>query len=149
MASTRSGTSTQRNSWVRRLLSLMALQKIAQSSQVDDRGIARIELLAQAVNVDLDRLRSDIVVDRADAVGERLLADRLAAARHQHFQYRVFARGQRQRPAAYGKGARIAVVAQVAAVQYRVLVLADSAQHRAHARLQFVDLERLDQVVVG
>src|SRR5258708_4152718 len=72
------GTSSHAKSCSRRLLSMARLQQIAEPAQGEDRRIAGLELLAQARHVDLDRVGIGAVVHREQAVGDRLLADRLA-----------------------------------------------------------------------
>src|SRR3989449_2621134 len=138
-----SGTSSHASSCRRKLLRMALLEKIAEPAQREDRRIAGLELLAQARHVDLDRVRVGAVVHREQAIGDRLLADRLALLHHQRFEDRVLAGRQRQRALRDREQARVAVVAQRAAFEHRVPVLSRTAQDRADARLELADVEWL------
>src|SRR5882672_11720594 len=131
-----SGTSSHASSCRRRLLRMALLEEIAEPAQREDRRVAGLELLAQARYVDLDRVGVGTVVHREQAVGDRLLADRLALLHDQRLEHRVLARRQRQRPLGDREEARIAVVAQRPALEHRIAVLRRAAQDRADARVE-------------
>src|SRR5882762_690729 len=95
-----SGTASHAASCSRRLLRMALLEEVAQPAQREDGGVARFQLLAQARDVDLDRVRIGAVVHREQAVGDRLLAHGLPLLDHQRFQHRVLARRQAERPLA-------------------------------------------------
>src|SRR5712692_5128040 len=80
------GTSSHASSCRRRLLSMALLEEISQTAQRKDRRVARLQLLAQARHVDLDRVRVGIVVHGEQTVGDRLLADGFALFRDQRFE---------------------------------------------------------------
>src|SRR3954453_1001544 len=86
--STISGRSSQRRSRLRKRI-VDRIEQIAQSAQRLDAQPRRLEALAQAMDVDVDRLRAHRFVERADAVADRLLADRRAGLRHQELEHRM------------------------------------------------------------
>src|SRR2546421_6662306 len=96
LTSSASGISSQPRSCTRRLLSMALPQKIAQAAQRNDRGVAVLELLAQARDVNLNRIGRGAVLHGEQAIGQRLLAQGLAELGDQRLQHRMFARRERE-----------------------------------------------------
>src|SRR3981081_1638648 len=110
---TASGTSSQPSSCRRRLLSGMALlQKVTQPAQRDDRGVAVLQLPAQSGHVDLDGVRTRAVMHGEQALGQGLLAHRLAQLDDERFQDGMLARRKREILVAEREDAGIACVHQ-------------------------------------
>src|SRR5205085_7873673 len=110
-----SGTASHAASCSRRLLRMALLEEITQSAQREDAGVAGLELLAQARDVDLDRVWSSAVLHGEEAVGNRLLAHGLSLLEHQRLEHRALARRQPERPVGERGQPGIGVVAQRAA----------------------------------
>src|SRR2546423_13483289 len=85
-----SGTSSHPSNCARKLLNAMALlQQIAEPAQRDDRSVAGLQLLPQAVNVYFDRIRRDRLGYSQQTVPQRLPADGLAYLQHPRFQNNI------------------------------------------------------------
>src|SRR5262245_21193365 len=98
--STPSGIASQNTSWRRRVLVLAMrrlLEEIAEAAYRADGDAGRLELAAQPVHVDLDRVGADLLVPAVELLGELLLVDDAPAAQHQHFQHAELARRQVER----------------------------------------------------
>src|SRR3546814_18068016 len=89
-----SGSSSQHNSWMRRLLIFMAVQHVAEAAERADRDPAAIELAAQAMDVDLDGAGVGIGLEIEHAFADLRLADRLAGLEPQVLEHRPLARRQ-------------------------------------------------------
>src|SRR5450759_4439668 len=128
-----SGTSSHPSKCARKLLITMALfQQIAEPAQRDDRSVAWLELFPQAVNVHLDRIRSDRLVNTEQTVREHLLADCLADLHHQRFKNSMFAGREPQDRIVQGKDPADGIVAERPALESRVLVPVSYTHLRAH-----------------
>src|ERR1700694_3277942 len=108
-----SGTSSHPSNCARKLLNAMALlQQIAEPAQRDDRSVAWLQLLPQAVNIYFDRIRRDRLVNSEQTVRKRLLADGLAYLQHQRFKNSMFAGPEAQDRIVQRKDPAIGVVAE-------------------------------------
>src|SRR5437588_5890598 len=106
-----SGTSSHARSCSRRLLRTAALEEVPEAAQRDERGVARLELLAQARHVDLDRAGIRGIGRGEEAGGDGLLAHGLALLEHQRLEHRMLARRQGERLLGDREKPRVAVVA--------------------------------------
>src|SRR6187431_2580360 len=70
------------------------LQAITEPANRGNPDRALLDLLAQTVHVDLDRVVADLLAPLAQALDELVLADQAARALKQHFQQRDLPRGQ-------------------------------------------------------
>src|SRR5207344_1433324 len=70
------------------------LEAVAKPAHGGDANRPLLDLLAQAVNVDLDRVVADLVTPFAQALHQLILADQPACPLQQHLQQRQLARGQ-------------------------------------------------------
>jgi len=123
-------------------------EQVAQPAHGVDRHLGAFELLAQARDVDLDRLHARIGVELEHLLEQRLARHRTADARQQGLQHRQLARGQRQRLAVHRRHAGGGVELEPAQAHQRHLV-AGAAQQGLDARLQFGELEGFRQIIVG
>ena len=71
-----------------------ALQAVAQTSHRSDPNVAALEFLAQAVDVDLNRVVTDLFAPAAEVLNDLLLAHQSAVPLEENFQKREFARGE-------------------------------------------------------
>src|SRR5450631_3209532 len=94
MSSATSGISNQRSS-CRRKLSI-GFEDIAEATQGHYRNASRVEMLAQAVDVDLDNVGAGRRVHREHAFVQQRLADHLAHSHQQHLQDGVLLRTELQ-----------------------------------------------------
>src|SRR5207302_10869979 len=106
------------------------LQQVSQPAQRDDRGVAVLQLPAQPGDVDLDGVRGRLVMHGEQALGERLLAHRPAQLDDERFEDGMLARWKREILLAERKDARIADVAQRAALPERIFLLLDAPRDR-------------------
>src|SRR5215470_12309792 len=145
-----SGISSHPRSWRRRLLTgIVAPKHVAEAAQRHDSDVASLELLAHAVNVDLDCIRIHVVIKAEYGLGERALAHGLARMLDQCLQHGVFARRQWQADPAEGELATVAVEGERAIVDGRILPVARPPQLRAYPGLKLAQVERFGEVVVG
>src|SRR4051794_27557580 len=98
-----SGISSQRSSLLRSVGpdSLPALielvEQITHAAHRADVDAERLELLAHAMNVDLDRVAADVVAEAEQMVDDLLLADDASLPRQQELRQRELARGHLDR----------------------------------------------------
>src|SRR5690606_37723012 len=107
------------------------------------------QLLADAGDENLDRVRIAVeilVIDVLDQLGS---ADHLALVVHQVAEQLVFLRGQLDRLSGQGDAARARVEANVARNELRAGVARGAADQRPQTGDQLFGLERLGEVVVG
>ena len=81
----------------RRFRHSVFLEQVAEAAYRADADARRLELLAQAVHVDFDRVRADFLVPAVELLGELLLVHHAAAAHHQHFEHAELARREVER----------------------------------------------------
>src|SRR3546814_10350264 len=113
-----SGSSSQHNSWMRRLSIFMAVQHVAEAAERADRDPAALELAAQAMDVDLDGAGVGIGLEIEHAFADLRLADRLAGLEQQVFEHRMLARRQGEIAAAEPEQPRLAVEFEIAAADH-------------------------------
>src|SRR5579871_6656769 len=114
-----------------------------------DLGTTLRELLAKTVHVDLDRVRSDFAGMPEDVVLDLLLGDDAPLAPHQQFEHGGFARRKHLR-LIVDRGLPVARIEfEVGDAQRIAEQMARPAQLRFQPRDQFLQRERLDEIVVG
>src|SRR5690606_10206787 len=113
-----------------------AFKHVAQPPHRDDAYIAAGELLAQAVQYDLDGVEVRFAVLGEYFVEQLSLVYRVAAAGKQGGQGRMFARSEKQQVAVERKGAAFTVIGKRTALQARRLApaAAAAAHQRSHTR---------------
>ncbi|AOJ76032.1 hypothetical protein WJ35_13830 [Burkholderia ubonensis] len=125
------------------------LEAVAEPAHGGDSHAARLDLLAQPVHVDLDRVVADFLAPFAQVVDELLLRHEAADPLQQHFEQAELARGQVEHAVVRVRDAAD-LVERERAVPHDGRAAARAAPgQRAHARLEFVERERLGHVVVG
>src|SRR5690606_30564752 len=107
------------------------------------------DLLAQAVDVDLDRIRADLAVVAVDALDELLLADDLPQALQQGLEQRRLVLRELQRALADAGDALHGVGVEPGGGDGRIGRALAPAQQRTYAGVELLERKRLDQVVVG
>ncbi len=128
-------------------LALRRADVVADAAHGVDEAVA--ELAAQLMHVDRDRVALEFLAPAVQAILELRARQDRAGTQHQGFEHRVLARRQRDRHAALRHLAGGRVEGHVADREGRRGAARLAAHDRAHAREQFVELERLDDVVVG
>ncbi len=123
-------------------------EQIAEPAYRPDRDARRLELAAQAMHVDLDRVGADFLVPAVELLGELLLVHYAAAAQHQHFQHAELARGQLERLPVERGPPPGGVEGERAVRDHRSSARLPAPDERPHARLQLRQVERLGEVVV-
>src|SRR6266851_355266 len=112
-------------------------------------GAALGKLLAQAVDVDLDRVRRDVPGMSEDMVFNLLLGDDAPLAAHQEFEHRDLA-GRKQLGLIVDRGLPVSRVEfEIGDAKVAIEQVARPAQLRFQPGDQFLQRERLHQVVVG
>src|SRR6476469_8237796 len=108
-SSTSSGPSSQRSSCRYRLLGC-SFEDIAQAAQRHDRDPGALQVLSDAVNVNLERIGRRVVSQRKDVLMQRGLRNGAARPRKQDFEHGVLLRAEREQLAVEPEGPRDAVV---------------------------------------
>ena len=116
---------------------------------MQEQAVAVGELLAQAMDVDLDRVGGDLAGMSEDVILDLLLGDHAALAAHQQFEHRGLACRQHLWLVVDRGLAVLRVEGEVGDLQARAEQLARAAQLRFEPRDQFLQRERLHQIVVG
>src|SRR3990172_2803350 len=89
-------------SWLRRVLILRIsrfVERVPKSGNGADRYPRRFEFLAQAVDIDLDRVRAHLLIPPVELFGELFLVDDASAPVQQHLQDTELAGGKIERRA--------------------------------------------------
>src|SRR5258707_3307148 len=114
-----------------------------------DLGAALRKLLAQAVDIDFDRIRCDLAGMSEDMVLDLFLGDDASFAAHQEFEHRDLAR-RKELGLIVDRGLPVSRVEfEIGDAKIAVEQVARPAQLRFQPRDQFLQRERLHQVVVG
>jgi hypothetical protein len=101
------------------------------------------------VDVDLDRVASDLVLPAVEPLFELRARQHDAGALGQRFQQRVLAPRQGHRPPVDLHLARRRLERHGPVLEHRRRAPARAPRQRAYARAQLVEVERLHQIVVG
>src|SRR6478735_12161940 len=109
----------------------------------------RIQLLPEASDEHLEHVRIAIEVLLVDVLGEVGLRDQLTRVQHQILEHLVLIAGQVDALALHAHGLRGKIQRHRAAIQRRLAPARGAAQQRVDAREQFLDVEGLDEVIVG
>src|SRR5215510_15284488 len=112
-------------------------------------GAALGELLAQTMDVDLDRIGGDLAGEAENLILDQLLGHDPVLAPHQHLEHRGLARGQHMRLVVDKGLPAFSVERQVRDLQRASEQLAGPPQQRFQPRHQLLESERLDEIVVG
>src|SRR5574343_1296159 len=130
------------------LLALGSLKAITQAANGGDPDAARLDFLAQPMDVDFDGVVADFFAPAAEMVDQLVLADQAAHAAEQDFEQADFAGRQFERlPIDLGDATDL-IVAQRATDDGRRRAGGTPGQ-RPDAGFEFGQLERFDHVVVG
>src|ERR1700722_14610796 len=128
------------------------VERIAGAAYGADRidGVAAVERLAQATDMDVDGALVDIDVAAPYPVEQLLAREHPAGAFHQEFEQPELGRAEIDRAGRAGHALFLAIELEIADVEHHGDPLgAGAAQQRADARQQFRHRERLDDIVVG
>src|SRR5690606_33129693 len=120
----------------------------AVTEATDGRDDFRTQLLADAGDEDLDRVRIAVEILIVDMLDQFGAADHLALVVHEVAQQLVFLRRQLDRLALERDAARTRVEPHVAGGQFAGGIARGAADQRAQTGDQFFRLERLDEIVV-
>src|SRR6202521_4524093 len=113
-----------------------------------DLGAALGKLFAQTVNVDLDRIRRDFSRVSEDVILDLFLGHHTPLAAHQQLQHRRFA-GRQQLRLVINRGLPVSGIEfEIGDAQRAAEQMAGPAQLRFQPRDQFLQRERLHQIVV-
>ena len=123
------------------------VDEVADAAHVADEVGA--ELPAQLVHVDADRVALDLLAPAVEAVLELRPRQHRARAWQQRLEHRELARREQHRHAVLADPPRGRVERHAAGREQRLGPAGVAAQHGADAGVELVELERLDQVVVG
>src|SRR5207253_873407 len=103
-------------------------EAIAEAAQRRDLDPARLELAAQAMHVDLDRVLAHALVPAAEVVDDLLLAHEPAFAREQDFEHADFARRQLHDLAADARDAADGIEGERAMLDERMAAVAGASR---------------------
>src|SRR6185295_10758030 len=123
------------------------LEAVAEAAHGHDAHAARLELLAQAVHVDLDGVARNFLAPLAQVADELVLGNEASGALQEDFQQAHFARREFDRGAVQLRAAPDLVVGERAMLEQRRPARHAAARKRTHARLEFRELEGLGHVV--
>src|SRR6202789_564760 len=121
--------------------------EVADPAQSADRATA--ELAAQAVNVDFDGIAADLFIPAVQAVFELRPREHGARPLQQRFEHRVFMSRQGDRQAAAFARAGDRIEPQIAVLYTRTPAPRGPEHHQTHAGGDLVQIEGLDDVIVG
>src|ERR1700686_2348223 len=107
------------------------------------------QLLAQTMNVHLDRVRRDVSVMPEDVVLDLLLGNHAPLAAHQEFEHRGLAGGQQLGLAVDGRLPVSCIEFEVGDTERTAKQIAGPPQLSFQPRDQFLQREWLHQVIVG
>jgi hypothetical protein len=108
-----------------------------------------VELATEPVDVDLDDVRRAVPIEGPDVLAEHLSGDNLAVESHQQFENAELGRCQIDRPSVEGEPFRCQAELEGASLDLHRRFVGRSAVDRLDPGKEFVDRERLDEVVVG
>src|SRR6266576_872033 len=128
---------------------IFRFEHVATAMDGAKRYAAARDLLAQSMDVNLDRVEADVALATVDLLEQPLLADDLPEMHEQRFEKTDLARGKIDRHVIDRDGMRHGVERQPCAPEPRRIGVAASPQERADARLQLVQGKRLHQIVIG
>jgi two-component system OmpR family response regulator len=114
------------------------LQAVAEPAHRNDAHTARLDLLAQTVNVDLDRVVADFLSPFAEVIDELLFRDEPPDPLQQHFEHAELTRRQFEDLIAHRGDAPHLIVGQRAVAHDRGPAAAAAPRQGSHARLEFV-----------
>ena len=132
-----------------RPLTALGLQQVTQASQRADRRPRAFQFAPQAVDIDLDRVVADALVPSREAIGDCLLGRHTPGVVEQDFEHLDLAGGQSEIGTVRSSLALHAVEAQPPNADFRVGHAVRAPQQGTQARQQFLEGERLEQVIVG
>src|SRR6516165_5530143 len=107
------------------------------------------QLFAQAMDVDLDRIRGDIAGQSKNVIFDQFLGDDAILAAHQEFEHRRLARRQDLRFVIDECLAAFGVECEVRNLKRASEQLARTPQQRFQAGQQLLERKRLDEIVIG
>src|SRR6516162_9754785 len=107
------------------------------------------QLFAQAMDVDLDRIRGDIAGQSKNVIFDQFLGDDAILAAHQEFEHRRLASRQDLRFVVDECLAALGVECEVGNLKRASEQLAGTPQQRFQAGQQLFERKRLDEIVVG
>jgi D-alanyl-D-alanine carboxypeptidase/D-alanyl-D-alanine-endopeptidase (penicillin-binding protein 4) len=125
------------------------VQHVAEAAHGPDADAVRLELGAQARDVHLDRVGAHLLVPAAHRGDDLLLVDHLLDVAQQVLEQRPLAHRQLQRLAGQEAAARAEVHLERPVGDRLQLLRPAAADQRVGARHQLVQVEGLEQVVVG
>ncbi len=111
-------------------------------------GEIRVNLLAQALDVYIHRVRVALVI-HPDALLDHFAAQNLSLMGGERLQQLVLARGEIHPAAGAGHGARGCIHLQVGHADEPALMDPVSPRQGLHASQQLAEVERLAEIVVG
>src|SRR5512145_1419501 len=147
-ASSQSRISTSRLSGLV-LAGVRLFKAVTQPANRDDAYAARLELLAQTVHVNLDRVGRDFLAPFAKMRHELVLGHEPASALQENLEQAYFARRQVERFAAEPRHPADLVIGERPVAQQRRTARHAAPNEGAHARFQFRKVKRFGEVVVG
>src|SRR5512140_192766 len=124
------------------------LEAVAQAAHGGDADRALLDLLAQAVDVHLDRIGADFLAPLAQPLDQLVLADQAAGALQQHFEQPQLPGRQLDHPAVDGSHPPGLVVHQRPVLDRAAGAAHAAPGQRAHPGLELLQAERLGHVVV-
>src|SRR6185503_4947369 len=127
----------------RRLAGNGLLQAVAEAAHGDDSHIARFELSSQPVDVDLDRVRRDLLAPLAKMRHQLLLGDEPAGALEENLEQAHFARRKLERRPVQPRDAPDLVVRKRSLCNEPAPTGRAASGKCAHARFELRKLERL------
>src|SRR5690554_6710723 len=137
-----------RESGLRRRSLITLLQAVAETAHGHDAQIAVLELLAQAVHIDLDGIVRHLLAPAAQVVDELFLADQATGLEDEDLEQADLARRELHHLAVDAHDAVGLVVFEAAEADAPGLTGA-APRERAHARLELGQFEGLGQIIVG
>src|SRR6202021_2975245 len=121
--------------------------KIAHAAQGADSVASKLP--PQAVNVNFDRIAADLLVPTVQAILQLRARQHGSRPLQQRFQHREFVRGYIYRNTAALDGARYRIKPQLPVLDAGIAAPGGAAQHRANAGGHYVEVKRLDDIIVG
>jgi hypothetical protein len=105
-------------------------------------------LLAQAVDVDLDRIGRNVTRQPENVIFDQLLRDDAVLAAHQQFKHGRFAGGENLRLVIDECLPAFGIECEVGNLQCAPEQLAGASQERLQPRQQLLERERLDEIII-
>src|SRR5215471_7253750 len=107
------------------------------------------QLFAQAMDVDLDRIRGDVAGQPENVIFNQFLRDNAILATHQEFQHRRLASRQDLRLVVDECLTALGVECEVRNLERAAKQLAGAPQQRFQPGQQLFERKRLDEIVIG